>query len=561
MTRMSQNALGRARAVLVSGQGAGAKAVVTTVSARLRRNNSRKRLRGRGPVCFEEELLRHIESTVLPIVDRLASVLTNRRRQPAYDLSITNSGAASVFDRGMRVNGFSADGTVFLALLSPVLGLPVPQWIVCTAHVASPEGELRPVRNMPAKLEAASKEPDLRTFVYAAPDTDQSLRELVPDLAVPLIDVERDAGSALERVSVADVAQLTRMVFDDNAILCGSLKLGYFELAQPLDDDGSIVSRVAALLTEELEQRFWRVLEAQLLHDAAAQAKQLIELRARYHIRRRQYPGRFGHDLFSLLQAMPPSVLRLRRLFPLLPAKVCLALASVAVPTNYEDVDCLFRAVAGRITREDARSRPTAAAPESESSAASQIVATVLDEIRSETLTRMIGLPIDAARAAFTLSDITTESADDLQDVVSAYYLFALRHLGQAPSQPNMRYRGDAIDLLQRTFANEGGLPAACEEARDGTRGGLRFILDAVTARLKHEQQADHVRYVIETAVSSRTFEERRAIAEALYAVMRPHLPPDLRTLPVAQLAHHLAEVVEAYVKSMDHVKTALRRF
>jgi hypothetical protein len=82
-----------------------------------------------------------------------------------------------------------------------------------------------------------------------------------------------------------------------------------------------------------------------------------------------------------------------------------------------------------------------------------------------------------------------------------------------------------------------------------------------MTEQFKREQRAPHIQRVVETAFNGRTWEERVEFMRALYAVLRPHLPPELSDLPVPQLTHRATEILDAYVQARDHLERVLRTF
>jgi hypothetical protein len=184
----------------------------------------------------------------------------------------------------------------------------------------------------------------------------------------------------------------------------------------------------------------------------------------------------------------------------------------------------------------------------------------VLTEITSEALARKIGIPIDSARASYVMGDVLVDSADEFYEVVSGFYLTLLRHRGMAPaSVDHAALTAEALHLLEAAFRREGGSKGAQAEARDGTRGGMRFVLNMMTEQYKLEQQSNHAEAVIAAALDPLTFDERAAFMRALLDRMGPHLPADIRDAPPAQFARHYDTIAKAYVQSLDRVRQLLR--
>ena len=176
----TDSAVGRARAVLSFGHGTEAVAVPVWITVRTRSAacTGVSRLDFRGPARFDPAAVDHIANVVLPIVDDIRRGLRIRRRR--FEVGICNIGAASSQDVGLEITGFSADVPVFLALLSAVTAIPLPSGLVCTGHIASPSGEIRMVRDLPAKLQAAHEARGIDTFVLPSLEDDVSLQKLTP---------------------------------------------------------------------------------------------------------------------------------------------------------------------------------------------------------------------------------------------------------------------------------------------------------------------------------------------------------------------------------------------
>ncbi len=145
-------ATGRAKAALVFGKGQSAVSVITTVMAQALEKKTGERLCFSGPVSLNEKTLGHVRSVILPLADRLVAYLDLPRSN--YEISIANISAASLYDKGVALSGYSADLPIFLAIISAALGIPVETNVVSTGHIASLDGDIRMVKELPAKISA-----------------------------------------------------------------------------------------------------------------------------------------------------------------------------------------------------------------------------------------------------------------------------------------------------------------------------------------------------------------------------------------------------------------------
>lgn len=562
MTRPSAT-LGRAKTVLVFGEAGAEKAVVSAITARLCRSASRNRLDFRGPAVLTPSLLQHLRENVLPVVDHILERIWPEKRRKSFEVSVVNFGAASSMDVGCSLSGFSADVPVLLALLSAALNVPLPQDVITTGHIASNVGDIRAVRSLPAKLEAALGDPEIRRFIHPALDADASQKVLSP--------VERDraqlalvhAKARLKTTGVSDIYELLQATIEEEILVQASLRGDFFKIAPYSGHQGSTLDRCIRFLTGENEDRFWRSLEAGLINGHATLAKALLLARVRYQVRKKSYPRGFGRKLLQLVRSLPPAIRRLEKCFPLLPLATCLQIAQLGVDQDPEDVQFLLDAVRGNalIAHEERPVPSASSSPPSKGNAIAAVEA-VLREIDAETLARKIGKPIDAARASYALDGVTLESFDAYLDTLASFYLHLLRHIDAGPVYSDSKsMEAEALDLVNQAFADKGGQKAAWAEAQHGIHGGLRFVLDVMTEHFKTSQQAKHVSRVCKAALEPQDWDERVRFMQAFLDRLGPDLPQEIRSQPPEWFAQHHEIIVQTYVRSLDRVKQLLHRF
>lgn len=122
--------------------------------------------------------------------------------------------------------------------------------------------------------------------------------------------------------------------------------------------------------------------------------------------------------------------------------------------------------------------------------------------------------------------------------MLASFYLHLERTCHEIPIHvaPG-KMMAEAIVLAEESFRNEGGMDALQAEARDATRGGLRFVLDQLAAEYRRKHQLMHANSVLTQALSSRPFEARVAFVRALMGRLGPLLPDELRMLPAGPVS------------------------
>lgn len=265
---------GRANAVLLPGDGKDSKAVVSSVVARIRAQQRGKRIRFIGPVKFAPKTLKHIKEVVLPATDNIIDALG--LPEYGFDISVVNLGATSLNKIGITISGYSADVPVLLAILSANLDLPISDDIVCTGHIASPDGDIRMVKGLQAKLRAAEKTESIHTFVYPDMDNDKSLEHFTPVEKEAITDALFKAKNVIRTVSVQDIGDLVRAVFSEDQVILASLKKGFFKNFPSIASIESSVGKAIRFFTKDDEERFWKILEYQMIAGRSDDAKQLL---------------------------------------------------------------------------------------------------------------------------------------------------------------------------------------------------------------------------------------------------------------------------------------------
>ena len=550
--------VGRAKTVLVFGQGDAARAMISSVVARVCKRKKNKRMILTGPAVFDDQAIAHFHEIILPAVDQIVSQLGIRPK--TFQMSVVNLNASATADLGLKISGFSADVAVMLALLSAALKLPLPQDVVVTGHIASPDCDIRSVMNIPAKLAAALEDLNIQEFVYPSLDVDTSMQNLASAEKQRVEKAIFDAKGRIRISEVADVGQVLEKCLADENIILGGLCSGFFELEMISEgEDGSISHCVKHLILNN-DKRFWDVLESHLLHGRNTEAKMLLRTRAKYQIRRKAYPQNFGRQLLQLLRSLPPATRQLKTRFPMLAVDKCIAMAQFAAKDDQEDIPYLIIATSGSGVSAKKPVRDNHQSDISMPLHAMAALDKVLDEISQETLADKIGLPIDAARACYVIEDIIVDSLEIFDESIAAFYLHILRHTESIPSPvKHEKVAAEAISLTENAFRNEGGVVAARAEAKYAIHGGMLFVLNRMTDQYKSEQQAKHVSRIFKTALDSLDWDSRVQFMTVFLERLGPNLPPDIREQPPARFAYHYEPILRAYMHSMDSVKQVLQ--
>ncbi len=561
-----QYAIGRTQGLVVFGTGSDARGLLLTINARPveQSEGSQARLSWLGSVTFQASARNHLASVVLSVVDRVAELLGLTRSD--YQLSCANPGAASTFDLGASITGFSADVPILLAMLSAALQIPLMDGLASTGHVASTEGDIAQVRGLPEKIEAALVSGAVLNLIVPAVEGDASVRALTPREYDRAKSGIRQAQSDIEVAQVSDIEGLLRAAFSEEMLALGSLSSGYYFTEVQVSDSGSPVLRAAAYLRKDNPGRLWRSVEAGLLARDYERAKALLAAYANHHLRIQKYPPGFGERLWSLVVSVPPRRRKDQGFFPLLPMPVCVGLSNLAGEANYQDVRLLYRASFGEdLTGAEPRAVAKEALPgvqEEKQTAAppASPLEVLLARISPQAIAEEVGLPLDEARARYQMDTVVVKDAEQFNQHLVSFYAHILRHTHEAVGTLDpVALLGEVLDILERAFAQEGGYRGAVAEATDGTRGGLRFIYDRLTEQLKREAVERYVHLVFTETIDPLDWEAKVALMSELLVRIGSALPAEVREQPPQRYAAEYETIIRYYVDSLDRVAQRLK--
>jgi len=466
-------------------------------------------------------------------------------------------------DTAVKISGFSADTAVFAALLSAALDIPLVQDFVATGHIASSDGDIRAVKSIDSKIEAASQCPGISRFIYPAFDPDNSRENFQSDQ----IEDEKASipygRSFFKMIQVENISQLLRTVLDERDILIASFEGDYFTACRDFSEQDSCIEQVLAFLTEGNEKRFWHNIEISALRGDIEDIRELLCARVRYQIRQKQYPPGFGRKLLRIILSVPTAARRTQLADELVPIDLYFKLCQFAGTNDIKEDSRYLRDVfEGRAGNIDDKRLLDNDLEIREGKISRADLQKIFSQISSEQVSKKISQPIDHARAVYIVDKITVDTTEQFFKTITSFYLHLISHTALAPAEVDPdQIEASALQLLQRAFSNNGGENAARTEAFTGNTGGLRVIFDQMTEQFKFEQKTGYINSILSRAVDQESISERVEFTTALLEYIRPWLPAEYKDRPPATLIDRYSEIIKCYVSSLDKLKQTFRGF
>ena len=554
----SGNAMtGRAKTVLVFQAGGISKTIITGLVAKVKDRTSRERLACKGNCDFQPEVRQHFRKTILPIVDEILRLLELPPK--SFDLSVINAGATSAYDRGINLQGYSADAPAFLTLLSAALDLPVRQDVVCTGHIASPGGDMAPVGSLPQKIDAALKDPGIKAFVFPSFERDGSLKDLTPREYEESVTAIRRSRGRIKQKEVRDIAGLLEAALETESLISASLRNGSFDKTLPAEAGDGLVRQAAAFLCRDNEQRFWELFLSRLFAKEAEASRKLLQLYVDYHITAQSYPKLFGEKLQRAVLSLPPYLRRQAGLFPLLQTGDYIRLVQFVGETDHEDIARLLNAINGQV-RGGVEPSQKSSGEEPSVPGAEALLNQLLGELDPETIEQRACRKFDEARASFSLDTVTVENNEEFLDSITSFYAHLLRRAGAGPTSPTSgNLSADVLDVLNKAIHGREDYNSILAEAKNASRGGLRFILDLVTEHLKNEAREKYIFRTFKEAIDPLDTDTRVSLIAAIMKREGDRLPPDIASQPPERYAHQYEEILRLYAQSLSRVISRLK--
>jgi hypothetical protein len=540
----NESHIGRAKTVLVSGEGP---AVITVIIAKTIEERNSQNLIFSGNVHFDESVKEHIHETILPHVDELSHLLNIT--PSSYELTAVNIGAVSSSDIELLINGYSADVSIFIAMLSASMKLHLEQDIVYTGHIASKEGDISQVQNLEAKSKAAIIDGGVSTFVYPSLDSDSSLKILKPKEYDNSKAAMRSCRGKIKLLDVYNTNELIKKSISDEAIVLSSLNSNFFGIKIDVLHNSSF-ELISKYFLDENNERFWRSLEYNLLNKDVKKSHLLLNTFIDYHLRKNKYPKKFGEELNKLIMSLPFSVKKTSGLFPLIKKDKYIRLIENATENAHNDISILHNVLYGKIEGKH-KFFDTRMEEKVNGIDASDRLEYILEQINPDYIDLNITKPIDEARASYVIDGIQADSYDDLIDTITSFYIHIFRYTNNLQVVfDKEKFSIEALELFKNTFPQKSEFNEAISIALTGNKGGLRFIFDMITEYMKKETRDNYVSAIINDAINPLDYQLRKRLIGKIIKRETGRLELDSKMLRPEQYVENYIEIIKEYARS-----------
>lgn len=538
--------IGRAKTVLVSGEGA---AVITEIIAKTFEEKKSQKIHFSGSVNFDEPVKDHIRSTILCCVNEIVHSL--RIPIQSFEISAVNIGATSSSDIGLSIQGYSADVSIFMAMLSASMKLPIEQDILFTGHIASKEGDISQVKMLGTKSEAAVIDKGVTTFVFPSLESDSSLEIFKPKEYENSISAIKSCRGKINLIPVKNTLELIRKTLSDESIVLASLNNNFFITRYDEIQNGNHKPLLSFFLQDN-NKRFWKSLEYRLLNKNVNESHLLLNAFVDYYIRMKRYPSNFGKKLSELVLSLPYSVKKKNELFPLIKKNKFIQMIQYVEDNDHDDIYLLHKVL---YESNDVKIKVNESVNEVkiEGNDDTDRLDYILEQINPDFIDLNITKPIDEARAGYVLDKIQAENYEDLLNTITAFFIHIYRHTNNHfVDISSEKFNIEALELFKNTFTKQAEFKEAISIALNGNKGGLRYILDKITEFLKKDTRDKHIFAIINDAINPLDYELKKRLIEKIMDREKDRLKLNPEKMNAEQYVENYIAIIQEYAQSKN---------
>ena len=549
MNKETRQVIGRVNAALVAED----YGIIVPVMAECIGNNE-KRILFNGNAVFPKSLQSHVKQDIIPILDKILTAFG--LETPSFRISVETPAAITATAQSWTIEGNSIDLSVFLAMLSAALQLPIRQDIAYTGSISTVDGVISQVQSLSQKAQAAREEPAISGFCFPALDSDASLKKLTPKLHETLTGDIRACRGRIELFEIKHIADVIKKTLTPEARVIAALRSGYYDYKH----DSSKASLIIEQLTSNLESAFWTALETSIIEKNTSQVHNLLDRYISYYHTKHKYPPGFGKQLNLLLKSLPGVILKTPGLMPLISKSDCDSLVTYAGTNDQHDIKILQKTI--RKPLETASNKQDQEQTLCTSSKRAEILLNhLLEQIETVLFDSTLQIEFDTARERFYCEQNSVKNYDELMKLLERFYTHMLRHTKTVPDKlDENRLMSEGLNLVQNAFPGKESLNAMINDAKRGTNGGLKAILDAITDYLKESTQQKHILTTFKEALDPLDQVIKIELAHLFKEQHSALLPPEIINQPVEDIAENIEPILLTFIEAKMQLTHTFRR-
>ena len=188
---------------------------------------------------------------------------------------------------------------------------------------------------------------------------------------------------------------------------------------------------------------------------------------------------------------------------------------------------------------------------------------TLLDALDERTIASKIAIANDETRMQYPLHSNTVSSFDEFSNLIADYYNYHFtKSVSGGGSLSIAEAGGRAKEIIEREYRRRGGdIVAACNNAQDGTNGGMRAILDIIAEGIKAESVERYIRDMFDRHVAPNSWEDKVNIIRQFIRRCGGELAGSVDFQQPEAYASNYESLIRSYVTALQQTSSMFRRF
>ena len=184
---------------------------------------------------------------------------------------------------------------------------------------------------------------------------------------------------------------------------------------------------------------------------------------------------------------------------------------------------------------------------------------TALDERH---MAQAVGLHHDEARMRYALGRNTVSTFEEFTVRIGDYYNHHYtRCISGGGGLSRAEAAGRAKEILEREYRRrKGDIVSAFNDARDGTNGGMRAVLDNIAEAIKVEAVERYVREMFDHHVAPNAWEDKVEIIRQFINRCGGNLSSSIQAQQPERYAQNYQELIRSYVDALQGTSSIFRR-
>jgi len=187
----------------------------------------------------------------------------------------------------------------------------------------------------------------------------------------------------------------------------------------------------------------------------------------------------------------------------------------------------------------------------------------LINALDERAIAKKIGIKNDEARMKYRLRSNTVSNFDEFSKIIADYYNFHFtKCVSGGGSLSTTEAGGRAKEIIEREYRKRGGdVVSACNNAQDGTDGGMRAVLDVIAEGIKAESVERYVRDMFDRHVAPNSWDDKVDIIRQFIRHCGGQLSSSIRSSQPEAYASNFEGLIRSYVAALQQTSSMFRRF